>query len=261
MTPSFKTCVFAGLGRAGTLRLSHLNVRFGWKADVQSEPHLLLVRLSSLAVWLAACQHSPRRPRRLQIGEGGLITNLANLLSVYRLAAAPVAAWMALAGNRDAFFILIFISLASDLVDGPIARWLGQDSEVGAKLDTIADALTLLAGLFGLYVLQRGALRPELPWLYLFLASYGAAAVACLARFNALPAYHLYLSKTAAFCAGAFFVWLYVADFSRTFFLAVVGLGTLANCESLLVTLRLKRFRTDVGSLFFATGKERDGDG
>jgi CDP-diacylglycerol--glycerol-3-phosphate 3-phosphatidyltransferase len=203
----------------------------------------------------------PRQPHTLRDGEGGPITNFANLLSVYRLAAAPLAAWLALAGNRDAFFILIIISLASDLVDGPIARWLGQDSEVGAKLDTIADALTLLAGLFGLYVLQRGALRPELPWLYLFVASYGAAAIACLVKFGALPAYHLYLSKTAAFCAGAFFVWLYVADFSRTFFLAVANLGVLANFESLLVTLRLKRFRADIGSLFFVTAKERNQDG
>jgi len=199
--------------------------------------------------------------RKRRESEASPIPGIANLLTVYRLAAAPVAAWTALLGHRDAFFVLIIISLASDLVDGPIARWLGQDSEIGAKLDTIADACTLLAGILGLYVFEGNALRPELPWLYLFLASYGAAAIACLVKFGGLPAYHLYLSKTAAFCAGAFFVWLYAAGYSRQFFLVVVSLGVLANFESLLVTLRLKRFRSDIGSLFFLSARDRDGDG
>ena len=167
---------------------------------------------------------------------------------------------MALAGNRDAFFVLIIISLASDLVDGPIARWLGQDSEIGAKLDTVADACTTLAGILGLYVFEGDTLRPELPWLYLFLASYGAAAAACLAKFGRLPAYHLYLSKTAAFFAGVFFVWLYMVDYSRPFFIAVIILGVLANFQSLLATLRLRRFRSDIGGLFFPSAREHGDD-
>lgn len=172
-----------------------------------------------------------------------------------------MAALLALEGNRDAFFVLVIISLASDLVDGPIARWSGQDSEIGARLDTIADACTVLAAILGLYVFESDALRPELPWIWLFLASYGAAAIAGLAKFGVLPAYHLYLSKIAAFCAGAFFVWLYMVDYSRPFFLATVTLGVLANCESLLATLRLKSFQRDIGSLFVLKSKEHDGDG
>lgn len=168
---------------------------------------------------------------------------------------------MALAGNRDAFFVLIIVSFVSDLIDGPIARWSGQESEIGAKLDTIADACTVLVALLGLYLFEGGALRPELPWLYLFLASYGAAAIACLTKFGVLPAYHLYLSKTAEFCAGAFVVWLYMVDYSRQFFLFTVSIGVLANFESLLATLRLKRFRSDIGSLFFLSARERDREG
>ena len=213
----------------------------------------------------------PRSPRLANIrrtncagvknGEGSVIPKVADLLTVYRLAAAPVAAWMALQGNRDAFFVLIIISIVSDLVDGPIARWLGQDLEFGAKLDFIADASTVLAAILGLYVFERDVLRPELPWICLFLASYVAAAITCLAKFGGLPAYHLYLSKTAALCAGPFLVWLYVVDYSRLFFLAVMSLGTLANFESLLATLRLKRFRSDIGSLFFLSPEEGDDEG
>jgi len=185
---------------------------------------------------------------------------IADLLTIYRLAAAPVAAFMVIEGNRDAFFILIIISFVSDLVDGPIARWLGQESEFGAKLDTVADACTVLAGILGLYVFEGGSLLPVLPWLCLFLASYGTAAFACIAKFGRLPAYHLYLSKTAEFCAGIFIIFLYTIDYSEQFFLTLVSLGTLANLESLITTLRLKHFRTDIGSLFLST-EDHDSNG
>jgi len=185
---------------------------------------------------------------------------MANLLSIYRLAAAPLAAWMVLAGLRDAFFILLIISLASDLVDGPIARWTGQDSEIGAKLDTIADGGTVLAAILGLYMFEIDSLRLELSWFYVFLGSYAAAAIVCLAKFGQLPAYHLYLSKSAMLGAGTFVTWLYLVDYSPRFFLSVVILGMLANFESLLVTLRLTRFQSDIGTLFFLSVKERGVD-
>lgn len=190
-----------------------------------------------------------------------MVPRIADILTVYRLAAAPVAAWTALQGHRDAFFILIIVSYVSDLIDGPIARWLKQESEFGAKLDTVADASTVLAAIFGLVMVEADAIRPDLPWLYVFLASYGAAAAACLAKFGTLPAYHLYLSKTAEISAGVFIVWTYAAGFSSAFFLVLVTLGVLANCESVLATLRLKRFRADIGSLFFLDNREPDGDG
>lgn len=224
----------------------------------------LLSALRSTVVRLARDEAFPQRRDELEgrrDGVGDRILTIPNLLSSYRLAAAPVAVWVALEGRRDAFFILVIISLVSDLVDGPIARFFDQGSRIGARLDTIADACTLLAGLLGLYVLERHDLEPELVWLSLFLASYAAAAIAALVRFGDLPAYHLYLSKAAALCAGLFFVWLYAKGFSRPFFLIAVGLGVLANVESLFVTLFLRRFRADIRSLFFLRTEAQDDKG
>ncbi len=186
--------------------------------------------------------------------------HIPNILSLYRLAAAPVALWMAFSGHREAFFVLIIVSLISDLIDGPIARWTGQVSRFGAKVDTLADACTLLAGLSGLVILEPRIFQADLAWVIAFLASYAAAACASLLKFGRLPAYHLYTSKSAAFCAGVFFVVLYLYGFSRTFLLGVVCLGVLANTESFLVTLQLARPRTDIRSLFDLLGRNRDGE-
>lgn len=167
---------------------------------------------------------------------------------------------MALTGHRDAFFILIIVSFVTDLVDGPIARWSGSESEFGARLDTTADASTILVGIFGLYLFEKNTLWPELPWFCLFLASYGAAAIACQIKFGRLPAYHLYLSKAAAFCAAVFFVWLFAFGYSRPLLLTAVSLGVLANFESLLATLRLDRFASDISSILLSSAKQRNGD-
>ncbi|RYH05936.1 CDP-alcohol phosphatidyltransferase family protein [Tropicimonas sp. IMCC6043] len=176
--------------------------------------------------------------------------SIANLLSLYRLTAAPIAAWMALTGNREAFFVLIVISLVSDLLDGPIARYLGQESVFGARLDTIADACTVLAGILGIFLFEGENIRPEMPWLYVFLAGYALAAIVSLAKFRVLPSYHLYSSKTAAVFSGVFFLWLFMFGYSRPFFLFVLGIGVLASIESLMVTLVTERFRSDIGSVF-----------
>ena len=187
--------------------------------------------------------------------------NVPTLLSLCRLAAAPVAVAIALAGQRDAFFILVILSLFTDLVDGPIARMLHQDSHAGARLDTVADACTSLAAIFGLWLFEGARMRPDLAWLYLFLASYAAAALTALVKFGVLPAYHLFLSKTAAFSASMFFVWIFLFGYSREFFLLVLGLGTLANIESLTLTLRLKRFQSDIPSIYAARARRGVDDG
>lgn len=187
-----------------------------------------------------------------------MIFSIPNLMTFYRLAAAPVAAALALAGYREAFFVLIVVSLLSDLVDGPIARWLKQDSGFGARLDTIADGGTVLSGLIGVYLFEGHNLRPDLAWLQAFLVSYISAAGLSLIKFGGLPAFHLYSSKLAAFGAGVFFVWLFALGYSQTVFITAICLGILANAESMLVTLLLKRFRPDIGSLIELRARDRD---
>ncbi|GAA0274680.1 hypothetical protein GCM10009127_14060 [Alteraurantiacibacter aestuarii] len=186
-----------------------------------------------------------------------IASRFADFLTVYRLAAAPVLAFMAMSGHRDAFFILLIISLATDLVDGPIARWAGHASAFGAKLDSMADGSTLIVGFFGLWLFERHTMQADVFWLYLFFATYAAAATTSLIKFRTLPAYHLYLSKTAASFSGPFVAWLYFVDYSRPFFIVLASIGVMANCESVLVTRRLKRFRADVGSLLFVEPGQR----
>ena len=73
-----------------------------------------------------------------------MLRHLPNLLSGFRLLAAPLAAWAILA-EHDTVALVIFASAGfSDLADGFVARRWGFASRSGAWLDPIADKLLML---------------------------------------------------------------------------------------------------------------------
>jgi len=73
--------------------------------------------------------------------------NLANLISLARLCAAPLIIWLILTGELVLAFWLFVAAAASDAVDGFIAKNFGRPSVFGAFLDPIADK-ALLVGVY-----------------------------------------------------------------------------------------------------------------
>lgn len=67
------------------------------------------------------------------------IFNLPNIITVLRLAAVPVVAWLILAQRWEAACWLFLAAAVSDGIDGLLARWLDQMTNLGAALDTVAD--------------------------------------------------------------------------------------------------------------------------
>jgi len=67
------------------------------------------------------------------------IFNLPNIISLLRLATVPVVAWLILNQRWEAAFWLFLAAAVSDGIDGMLARWLNQMTQIGATLDTIAD--------------------------------------------------------------------------------------------------------------------------
>ena len=67
------------------------------------------------------------------------VFNLPNVITLLRLAAVPVVAWLILQQNRVAACWLFLAAAVSDGIDGLLARWLNQMTELGATLDSVAD--------------------------------------------------------------------------------------------------------------------------
>ena len=91
------------------------------------------------------------------------LLTLANLLTALRLAAAPIAALAVLRGDSRTALTLFVVAVASDLLDGPLARRRGEVSALGGLLDHATDATFVSLGL--LACAGRGLVPFPLPLL------------------------------------------------------------------------------------------------
>jgi len=84
------------------------------------------------------------------------VLTVPNLISAFRIALIPVFWTLIVDPDTTAWGIVLFgLVVATDWVDGTIARRTGQISELGKVLDPVADRAAIAAGLIALIV--RGA--------------------------------------------------------------------------------------------------------
>ncbi len=84
--------------------------------------------------------------------------NVPNLLTVARIALAPVFLWLYVQGETDQALVVFAVAAATDVVDGLAARILDQRTRLGAVLDAGADKLLTACALVAL------AWRGQIPW-------------------------------------------------------------------------------------------------
>jgi cardiolipin synthase len=73
-----------------------------------------------------------------------MIRSVPNAITVGRVLLIPVIAWLLAQERYPAAFVVFLAAAFSDLADGAIARHYRIVSEFGARLDPIADKLTML---------------------------------------------------------------------------------------------------------------------
>ncbi|HJY32997.1 MAG TPA: CDP-alcohol phosphatidyltransferase family protein, partial [Actinomycetota bacterium] len=83
------------------------------------------------------------------------VLTIPNLISSLRIALIP--AFVVLIVDRDttrAGLVLFVVVVATDWIDGALARATGQVSDLGKVLDPVADRLAIAAGLIALVVVD-----------------------------------------------------------------------------------------------------------
>jgi cardiolipin synthase (CMP-forming) len=86
------------------------------------------------------------------MGREARIVTLPNVISLVRLACAPVFVWLLVDDHLLAAAALLAVLGASDWVDGWIARRFDQGSDLGKVLDPVADRILLLVAAVALLV-------------------------------------------------------------------------------------------------------------
>ncbi len=183
--------------------------------------------------------------------------NIPNLLSLFRIAAAPfllLAGWF---GKPELFFILLGLMLLSDVLDGFIARMWNQTSELGAKLDSYGDGLTYLCTALAAWWLWPEAIKAELSYIVAVIIIYILPAFFALAKFGRIASYHTWITKVSAVLMSAGLILFLGFDDVRLFHFSVYFL-LLEMLENIAITMMLPRPKSNVPSVWHAW-KRRNG--
>jgi phosphatidylglycerophosphate synthase len=173
------------------------------------------------------------------------IPNLVSLSRVVALAALLVAASFRATTTCLALFAYC---LVSDVVDGRLARALGQVSVLGAQLDSAADCALVLTFPFVALFLFPALRASETVTILLVFAGYAVPMACGLIKYRRLTSYHTTGARVAAVSLAAAFVLFLAAGIAWPLRLAT-GLLLLSAIEELAITKALPQWRADVPSL------------
>ena len=176
---------------------------------------------------------------------------LVNAITGYRLMAFFLLIYQLFQADLILFKWLLGISFFTDLIDGYLARKLNVQSSFGARLDSVADDLTVLAGIIGMYLFKRTFFDEQLMLLVVMLGLFLVQTVIALFRYGKTTSFHTYLAKIAAILQGSFLILLFFLEQPPylLFYLAAF-ITTLELLEEIIITFMLPEWKTDVKGVF-----------
>jgi CDP-diacylglycerol--glycerol-3-phosphate 3-phosphatidyltransferase len=170
---------------------------------------------------------------------------------------APVIAALALSEERTFFVIFLCISFVTDVLDGLIARVWNICTKIGSRLDSIADELTYVAAVLGIFQFEYQTLKPHIAILYGFIGMLFVATSIPIIKFRETPSFHLYSFKANALLQSLFIFCLFVFDFDVYLYYFVMSFGILACLEYITVALVLDEPISDAKSLYWVLYKNK----
>ena len=183
---------------------------------------------------------------------------LPNVLSGFRILAAPILLMLAWHGETELFLVLFALGLLSDVLDGRLARSLGCESEFGAKLDQWGDFALWGVLPLAAWWLWPGIVAREAGFVALALVCMLLPTMIGYAKYRAVPGYHTWSVKIGSALMAIGAVLLLIFDLAWPFRVAA-SFQLVCALDEVGITLLLSECRHDVPSVFHAVQLRRDG--
>jgi len=181
------------------------------------------------------------------------------LLTLLRIALAPVVAANALVGgNRAVFAVCLVAAFLSDIFDGVIAGRLGIATPGLRRLDSVADSLFYVAATFAVWLLHPQSIADRTVLLGALVILELVRYAVDFAKFRREASYHMWSSKLWGVALFAAFMSLLAFGADNALVTAAIVLGILCDIEGLLISFVLKRWQSDVPTLAAALRLARE---
>jgi CDP-diacylglycerol--glycerol-3-phosphate 3-phosphatidyltransferase len=179
------------------------------------------------------------------------IYNLPNLVSLIRVLLAPVLLALAIAQQPMLFLATLIFTVFTDVLDGFLARYLNQITELGSRLDSWGDFIVYSTMAVSAWVLWPDIVIRELPFFITIIVSFTLPVLVGLIKFKSLTSYHTWTVKLAVATTMVSYVLLFADILTWPFILAAL-LSALAAVEEIAITLIMKQQHVDVRNVWQA---------
>ena len=185
---------------------------------------------------------------------------IINGITLYRLVMAPVLVLLIFTYQYHLFKWLLAVSFFTDLIDGWLARRYKVVSKFGATLDSVADDLTIVAGIVAALVFKPAFFKQHIVLVIILLALFIIQTALALIRYRKLSSFHIYSAKLAALMQGTFLILLFflpqppVILFYIAFAVTVIDL-----IEEIILVMILPEWKADVKGLYWVLKEKRSG--
>lgn len=176
---------------------------------------------------------------------------LPNVITGIRILGSPGLILLAIAGQWLWLAVFAVFLVFTEWLDGFLARRLRVTSAIGARLDTIADAVFYSCLLASVVILRPTVVGRETIWIVVAIASYCLSWLASWVKFGCLPSYHTWAAKAVWIVVGTGAICL-LAQISPWPFRVAMICVAVTNLEAIGITLVSKECKVDVPSLWHA---------
>jgi CDP-diacylglycerol--glycerol-3-phosphate 3-phosphatidyltransferase len=177
---------------------------------------------------------------------------IVNGITFYRLLMAPVLVLLIFTHQFHVFKWLLAVSFFTDLIDGWLARRFKVTSILGARLDSVADDLTIVAGIVGVVVLKPAFLKQQLEFVIILLALFLIQVVLALFRYGKVSSFHTYSAKLAALMQGSFLILLFfLPQPLEIVFYITFGITVIDLVEEIILVIILPEWKANVKGLYW----------
>lgn len=185
--------------------------------------------------------------------------NIADWFSFYRIMAVPLLLGLMWFEERMIFTCFLLISYLTDAIDGYLARKLKITSVRGSQLDSLGDQITLIIGLFGLWVFENEFIKENLVLIAIAFIPYILQMLIAFIKYGKTTAFHTYLAKISAVLQGVFIIWTLFFGPVYWLFITMIIVGILETVEEITLITMYKNWVKDIKGIYWALKDKKRG--